>query len=226
MAKKKLKTEVRRRQIAKACLRIIGAHGVKGLSIARVASAVGIAPSNIYRHFKGKEEVIGEALEYIRARLRKNIETARNETGPASERLMGVLRRHAAMAGEIRNLPLLLFSEEVFLGAPALKRKLQAGLREYIGALVGLVAEGQENGEIRRDIGPETLAMVGFGAVMPAAILWHLSGKTFDLDAQAETHLRVLDEILASPGKRGGRKSGARRRSRKAGTARAAGRSR
>ncbi len=67
MAREKLDTEIRQEQIAQAALSLIASRGIKGLSVAAVARRVGLVPSGIYRHFKGKlYEVVEVHLETLK----------------------------------------------------------------------------------------------------------------------------------------------------------------
>ncbi|NKB84848.1 helix-turn-helix transcriptional regulator [Ochrobactrum grignonense] len=42
--------------------------GYSAVSMRDVASKVGVTPANLYHHFKGKDELIREALAHVRAR--------------------------------------------------------------------------------------------------------------------------------------------------------------
>ena len=57
----KLDTEIRPEQLSQAALALIAAHGLEGLSIARVARRVGLVPSAIYRHYSGKDDLVDYA---------------------------------------------------------------------------------------------------------------------------------------------------------------------
>lgn len=73
MSTEKLDTEVRQDQIAQAALSLVASHGLKGLSMTRVARRVGIVPSAIYRHFKDKDAVLNAAIGYIQKGLLDNV---------------------------------------------------------------------------------------------------------------------------------------------------------
>lgn len=65
MRARKVKTEIRQDQIARAALSIVVSQGLEKLNVAAVAEKVGIVPSGIYRHFKGKEAVLDAVLDFI-----------------------------------------------------------------------------------------------------------------------------------------------------------------
>ena len=62
MRARKTKTEVRQEQIAQAALGVVERHGLRGLNVARVAKAVGVVPSCLYRHYPGKDGVLDTVL--------------------------------------------------------------------------------------------------------------------------------------------------------------------
>ncbi len=207
MAAKKLKTEVRKRQIAEAALEAVAAGGVRNLSVAGIARRAGMAPSNLYRHYRGKSEVIRALLEFIDERLRSNLAAASASARTPMGRLRDVLLMHLDLAGEFRSIPILLFSEEIFHGDRPTRRRLQSILGNYFRALAAIAAEAREAGEIRPDIPPDRVALMAFGTVMPAGILWHLTGGGFDLRAQARSHWELLEEALSPAGGRRRRKA-------------------
>lgn len=73
MATEKLNTQVRKEQIAQAALELVAAGGLMKLSVAAVARRVGLVPSALYRHFKGKDEVLDAALGLIQDKLLGNV---------------------------------------------------------------------------------------------------------------------------------------------------------
>lgn len=48
-----------------AAIKVFGAEGLAGATIAEVAEAAGMAPAAVYYHFSGKEELLGAAVEAI-----------------------------------------------------------------------------------------------------------------------------------------------------------------
>lgn len=208
MARKKLKTAVRRSQIAEAALAIVGEAGVRGLSIAKIAKRVGIAPSNVYRHYDSKAEILEAVIDYFGSRIRENVEQAAG-ADTALERIERAARGHARLMAEVPGIPLVIFSEEVFHGAEGFRAAAVQHLFAYFEALAGFVEDGRTSGEIRKDVDPGRVPVLLLGMVAPAAMVWHASGKAFDLDGQIDFAVDALARALrAETPKRKRKKTG------------------
>ncbi|HOX08070.1 MAG TPA: TetR/AcrR family transcriptional regulator [Planctomycetota bacterium] len=208
MSLEKLGTEVRRRQIAAAALEALAAGGPKALSVGAVARRVGLVPSAIYRHFRGKDEMTVAAIGLFRERIMENIRAVREESPDALERLESVLNRHVRMIRDNIAMPRVVFSDSL-AGGPAGAKKLVLGnIRLYLDGLADIIKEGQAAGTIRPELAPETTAVMFLGLIMPAAILWHLTEGGFDVTrhaARAWSTFRNAIAVNTSSQKRGGR---------------------
>jgi AcrR family transcriptional regulator len=66
----------RRTEIIDAALLILGEHGVDGMTMARIAEAVGITPGALYRHFGSRDAILAAVLEVATERAMSWVETA------------------------------------------------------------------------------------------------------------------------------------------------------
>ena len=181
MGKPKVKTEVRQEQIAEAALKVIGMHGFKGLSMERIARELDLAPSALYRHYAGKEEVIDAVVGAIGLRLEAMVNGVRCERLPALESLRELLRRHIQLAQEFIAIPRLLFSDQVWIGNPGRKARLHAILSEYLGEVADLVGAAQREGSLRHGLDPHTVSVMFLGLFQPAVMMLFLSDGGFDV---------------------------------------------
>ena len=176
----KTNTDVRQEQIAEAAMEMIAEGGLTALSIAGVAERVGIVPSAVYRHYKGKEAVLDAVLGLLRSRLLANAAAARAEETGSLERLRALFSRHMSMLAENPAFPHVVFAH--FSQADNVER--WSGLHDtmcaYMQEIIRIVEEGQADGEIRPEIPPRTAAVMFIGLVLPGAMLHRLSGGDFD----------------------------------------------
>jgi AcrR family transcriptional regulator len=186
MATKKLATEIRREQIVFAALKQVAKDGLRKLSMAEVARQVGLVPSALYRHFKGKDEIIDAMLGFLRSKMMGNVEAVRGETDDPERQLHRLLELHAGLIQDNQAIPRILFSDEVYSGPPERKQQMFRVLRGYLDAVAGIIREGQRSGRFEKDRDPDTLALMFVGIVVPAAILWHASGGAMDVPAHVD----------------------------------------
>ena len=196
MALEKLDTEIRREQIVEAALGLIAAQGVRKLSMAALARRVGVVPSALYRHFKSKEEIIQAAVQWVRRRVGENMKEVCQATPNALERLDWMLRRVMKMVRELQAMPRIVFSEGMSSGRTERKAQAYAMLKEILGEIENIMRQGQERGEIRSDLDARALAVMFWGMVPAAVILWHMSDGQFDVTRQAERTWDLLKESI------------------------------
>ncbi len=196
---KKVQTQIRQEQIAEAALYVVHAHGLRGLRMERIAQRVGIVPSALYRHFKGKQAVIDAMLDLIRQKLEEIVAATSAEALPPVERLRLLLREHLALVQHFQAIPRLLFSDEVCVGHPARKARVYETMTRYLDAVAALVREAQAEGTVRTDVAPDTVAVMFLGLFQPAAILLFMSDGGFDAAKHLERAWSAFYEGIAPP---------------------------
>lgn len=63
--KRLLKGEQMRQAILETAIEIIGSNGIKNVSAAKIASAIGTSKSNVFHHFKTREAILLDVHNYI-----------------------------------------------------------------------------------------------------------------------------------------------------------------
>jgi len=181
MRAEKRSTDVRKVEIVRAALSLISSGGLKALSVAAIARACGLAPSAVYRHFKGKEEIIDGVLDLIGGMLAENLDRALVPASAPAEALKRLFELHIRMIMKNGGIPRLVFSDEIYGRRPDRKRKMYCAIRGYLSSFNKLIRRAQQNGAMDNAHAPEAWAYLFLGLVQPAAILWHLSDGREDM---------------------------------------------
>jgi AcrR family transcriptional regulator len=192
----KLRTDVRQEQIIHAALNVVANHGLKGLTMQRVAKQVGLAPSAIYRHFQNKDDVLDAILTLIQDRLLGNVRAVSEEITDPLERLHNLLQRQVQLLRENPAIPRIVFSEEVYHGRPERQDVVYRIIRSYLERLRHIMWQGQQTQHIRADVTPSTLALMFLGLIQTAVFLWHMSGGAFDMVEHTESAWRVFSQAI------------------------------
>lgn len=129
----------RRSAILTAAAELFAERGFRGVTIEDLGRAVGTTGPALYRHFSGKEALLGEVLVEVSARLahRGGEVVARAEN--AREALDLLLREHIAFA---LDEPALITVHDRELGnlAPAARRRVRRLQRGYVEEWVQVLA--------------------------------------------------------------------------------------
>jgi AcrR family transcriptional regulator len=156
-------TDVRRREIAEAVLRLIGERGARALTTATIAGAVEVTPGALFRHFETLDDITSAAVE-------RAIEQVEGTFPPADlpplERLERVVLARIAAIRQMPALAWLLLSDQVYLSIPppAVER-LRALVERSKTFLLAALREGQAQGSLRSDVAPEHMLILFTGVV-------------------------------------------------------------
>jgi AcrR family transcriptional regulator len=197
---RKLETVVRQEQIANAALAIIAQQGFRRMSMAGVARRVGLVPSAIYRHYRGKNEMLDAVLDLVRERLLDNVRAVTTETADAVERLRRLLVLHVSLLENQPGILRIVFSEEGYAGTPARRARVFRIVKAYLTAVEDIVRQGQAAKAVRPDLDPPTIALMFLGLVQPAAILSHMSGGELNAARHAERAWSVFAGVIRAAG--------------------------
>jgi len=212
MSLERLHTKERRQQMARAALAVIGERGLRGLSVAAVARRVGVVPSALYRHFRGKDELLVAALEALRERLHENVRLASRPGRHPLESLREIIVRHAALIRENAALPRILFADEIHAGQAERRARVLRYITEYIAELEGLIRQGQELGQVRRDVDARDAAFMCLGVIQPPTLFWLLTRGDYDADRQIERAWGIFSRRVLAPDPDGEAQRGKARR--------------
>lgn len=193
----KTRTQIRQDQIARGALRVVERHGLRGLNIARVAKAVGVVPSGVYRHYPSKDDVLETVLDLIAERMEANVAQARTNGSNSLECLHDLLRRHVELVCRNSAIPRVVFSEEMLNGRPAHRRRMYEIIRGYLRHVEQIIRDGQSEGCISAGVDPEAASVLFLGLVQPGVVLWAMSNGQFDIAAHAEAGWKLFAETLS-----------------------------
>ncbi len=192
----KTETKIRQEQLAQAALNVAARHGLCGLNVARVAKAVGVVPSALYRHYSGKKQVLDAVFDLIADRLQANVRAARENGTTALERLHRLLVQHVNLIQQNKGIMHVVFSEELLHGPAAHRRRMYEVIRAYLREVEALIRDGQREGGIRSDVEPEAASLLFLGLIQPSVVLWGMSGGKFNLHTHAEAGWKLFVEAV------------------------------
>jgi TetR/AcrR family transcriptional repressor of nem operon len=135
--------------------------------------ATGLEKGGIYRHFASKQELAEAAFDYAWQSVSAPRERGLEEQSGALDKLLLFIQnfvgeRPRTVTG---GCPLLNTAVDCDDGNPVLRNKARAALSGWRSRIVALVRSGQQNGELRKAIDPDSVAVVMISALEGAVMI-------------------------------------------------------
>ncbi len=184
--------------ILRAATRVFARHGFFSAQVADIAREAGIAAGTVYLYFRSKDDLLASIFERF---MEDAIAEGRAALGGLSDpvaRLREIARRHLDRLGRDRDTA-VVFQVELRQSTKHMERFSATQLREYLGIIRGVIADGQASGSFRDDVNPTLAAKVFFGALDEMATNWMLSRRRYSLSAEADAIVGLLVGGLGAP---------------------------
>ena len=192
----KLDRTDKRDALLRAAIDTFAARGFFNAQVADVARAAGVAAGTVYLYFRGKDDLLISIFERT---MKEAIADGRRSvdalTDPV-ERLREIARLHLGRLGRDRALA-VVFQVELRQSTKFMERFSSTQLREYLGIIRSVIADGQARGVFRSAISPTLAAKLFFGALDEMATNWILSRRKYTLASEADAIVELFVGGLA-----------------------------
>lgn len=178
--------------ILRAAIAVFARRGFFNAQVADVAREAKVAAGTVYLYFHNKDHLLVSIFQRtMREALLEGRAVLDGVSDPV-ERLRHIARVHLERVGRDRDLAVVT-QVELRQSTKFLEQFSSTELREYLGVIRDLIADGQRRGLFRSGISPTLAAKVLFGALDEMATNWILSRRHYDLAAEADA---VVDLFL------------------------------
>ena len=175
--------------IMTAAERLFSEKGFAAASMNQIARLAGVSKANVFHHFDSKKSLYLAVLREVCDQSTGSLFVEHPQSGPnARERLQEFVSTHLQGLLQNRQSTRLILREVTDADDSEGRELSEQVLTRYYRRLVKLVADGQEEGLLRRDFDPELLAYLLVGAnnfyFQTRSVLPHLSQAPFSRDPQ------------------------------------------
>lgn len=191
----RMKGGARRSQILEAALGIVHTNGIHSLTLREIADRVGVSEAALFRHFKGKEDIVDSLASMV---FEENQFFPRGE-GPweAMENML------TWQLDNFQKNPLhtsILFQEDIFREFPSVKERFDLRRSSRSSLISQLVREGKASGVFSSNVDAEAFSLLFMGGLRLAVLEWRHANFSYDLREQAPPLLRMLKRCLEAEG--------------------------
>lgn len=190
------KGEQTKRKIVEAAAPIFNKHGYEGSSMADLMAATGLKKGGIYRHFASKEELAAEVFDYTWEKARHERALHVDEESTGIERLKQMIASFIDHKSPVAGgCPILNTAIEADDGNPALRARVAAAVRSWRSRLQAVVQQGADDGTVKTDVDPKTVATLIIASLEGALMMSRLE-RSDDALRRVQTHLNTYLDSL------------------------------
>ena len=175
----------KRDALLRAAIETFAARGFFNAQVADVARTAGVAAGTVYLYFRGKDDLLISIFEKT---MKEAIAAGRDSIAALADplaRLRAIARLHLDRMSRDRALA-VVFQVELRQSTKFMERFSTTHVREYLGIIRDVIAQGQGQGVFRKDVNPTLASKLLFGMLDEMATNWILSKRKYSLTAEAD----------------------------------------
>ncbi len=177
-------SSVRRREIIEAARVVITDHGMQALTIGSLARTVGVSEGAIYRHFRGKKQILAGLIEDIDGRLNRRIDLIDGDPDAGLKRLEEVLKDNVAPS-TVTGVSFMVIAEVLMNGDDELRRLMQTAIDRHLSMIEAQLSTGVQKEEVREDIDLKAASLQFYGLIQAVNTLNHFGDVDFPIGDSA-----------------------------------------
>jgi len=191
-----VKLSKRQIEIIEAATNLIGDKGIQNLTTKRLAAEMGFTEPALYRHFKGKTEILQSVLIYYKERLGEGLMNVIQSNLTGIEKVKGMIDFQFNHFTKYPAVIMVIFAETSFQYDKVLSKSVSDIMVQKKAMLTKIVQIGQEEGNIRKDIEASQLASMIMGSMRFTVLGWRLSDFNSDLKKEGKTLWNTIELLI------------------------------
>ena len=191
-----MKFTPRQIEIIEAATKLIGDTGLNNVTTKNLAEEMGFTEPALYRHFKGKTEILAAVIEYFRQTIGDGIAPLLAKEINGLEKIRQLIKFQFRLISQRPAVIMVIFAETSFQYDPKLSEavfSLTSHLRQLI---IEMIDTGMKDGSIRHDVKKDALVTVILGSMRMTVLQWRLSGFSYDLTKKGSELCSTLKLLL------------------------------
>lgn len=188
-----MEIKVRQLEIIEAAGEILTESGLAGLTTKNLAVKMGFAESALYRHFKGKEEIIVTMLQYLAADMDKRLTACGANLEDPVQKLKAMFNNQFSFFEKHPHFLVAVFSE----GLLEQSKKINAAIMQLMATkrkhLLPIIRQGQLEGIFETSAPAEDLLHIIMGSFRLHMLQWRITDFAFNVRLKGN---KLMESIL------------------------------
>jgi len=191
-------------RILEAAIKVFADQGFYKATISAIAREAGVADGTIYLYFKNKDDILLQFFSYKTQQVFDRFREVVKESEHATDKLRNLIRYHLKVFQGDYNMAVVYQAEAQQHTVADQFRTLS---KMYLDLVGEIVEQGQQEGQMRRNLYLGLAKRFILGAVDNVINNWVLAGGQYDIVSMADP---LVDLILRGVGEPGAMNTGDR----------------
>ena len=190
--------EIKERQleIIEAAGEILTESGIAGLTTKNLAAKMGFAESALYRHFKGKEEIILTMLRYLSKDMDSRLTNSTQGIDSPDEKLKAAFNNQFEFFKKNPHFLVAIFSDGLLEESKTINEAILQIMGTKRKHLLQIIQQGQKQKQFTDMLPADELVHIIMGSFRLHMLQWRLSGFTFDLKLKGNKLMANLLKLI------------------------------
>ena len=190
--------EIKERQleIIEAAGEILTESGIAGLTTKNLASKMGFSESALYRHFKGKHEIVLTMLKYLTKNMDERLSNSVKDINSPDEKLKAAFNNQFEFFKKNPHFLVAIFSDGLLEESKTINEAILQIMSTKRNHLLKIIQEGQKQKQFIDTLTAEDLVHIIMGSFRLHMLQWRLSGYAFDLKLKGNKLMSNLLKLI------------------------------
>jgi len=192
-----MEMRLRQLEIIEAAGEILTQAGLAGLTTKKLAARIGFSESALYRHFKGKEEIVITMLKYLAREMDERIDKTISPIENPQEKLKALFNSQFAFFKQNPHFLIAIFSDGLLEASKEINKAISSIMAITKKHLMQVIQEGQKQKLFTRELPAGDQVHIIMGSFRLHMLQWRMSGYAFDLKVKGNKLMNNLFALLA-----------------------------
>jgi len=183
-------------EIIQAATKLIGEKGIQNMTTKHLAEEIGFSEPALYRHFKGKTEILVSVLEYFRAQMRKGLAPLLVKQKTGLDKIKQIIEFQFNLFTQNPAIIMVIFAETSFQYDQMLSSTVNRLLIQKKQMVIKIIEEGKQDGSIRKDINVDQLMSIILGSMRFTVLQWRMSKFQFNLTEKGKELYKAINLLI------------------------------
>lgn len=192
-----MEMRLRQLEIIEAAGEILTQAGLAGLTTKKLAARIGFSESALYRHFKGKEEIVITMLKYLAREMDERMDKTISPIENPQEKLKALFNSQFAFFKQNPHFLIAIFSDGLLEASKEINKAISSIMAITKKHLMQVIQEGQKQKLFTRELPADDQVHIIMGSFRLHMLQWRMSGYAFDLKVKGNKLMNNLFALLA-----------------------------